>query len=101
MLCWRRRHASSTSDSSCLPKTSRAKALELFMCSGALRPAAMRDWPVFSQSCRADRPRKANLKNSIDQANREALRRIVDGEPVLVDVVAARDAIPELADYVI
>ena len=41
------------------------------------------------------------MKKSIDQANREALRRIVDGDPVLVDVVAARDAIPELADHVI
>jgi len=38
---------------------------------------------------------------SIDQANREGLRRIIDGEPVLVDVVAARDAIPQLADHVI
>jgi Protein of unknown function (DUF1116) len=40
------------------------------------------------------------LKN-IDQANREAVRRIVDGEPILVDVVPARRAIPELADRVI
>jgi Protein of unknown function (DUF1116) len=38
---------------------------------------------------------------SIDQANREAVRRIVDGEPILVDVVPARRAIPELADRVI
>jgi hypothetical protein len=38
---------------------------------------------------------------SIDQANREALRRIVDGEPILVDVVPARDAIPTLGNDVI
>ena len=38
---------------------------------------------------------------SIDQANREALARIVGGEPILVDVVRARDAIPQLADRVI
>jgi hypothetical protein len=38
---------------------------------------------------------------SIDQANREALRRIIEGEPILVDVVAGSQAIPELADNVI
>jgi hypothetical protein len=38
---------------------------------------------------------------SIDQANREALRRIIDGEPILVDVIPASQAIPELADGVI
>jgi hypothetical protein len=38
---------------------------------------------------------------SIDQANREALGRIIDGEPILIDVVPAWQAIPELADHVI
>ena len=38
---------------------------------------------------------------SIDQANREALRRVIDGEPILVDVVPASQAISELADGVI
>ena len=37
----------------------------------------------------------------IDQANQEALRRILAGEPVLVDVVPASQAIPDLADRVI
>ena len=35
----------------------------------------------------------------IDQANHEALRRILGGEPVLVDVVPASEAIPDLADH--
>lgn len=38
---------------------------------------------------------------SIDQANKEALRRIVDGEPILVDCIPAAQAIPELADNMI
>jgi hypothetical protein len=38
---------------------------------------------------------------SIDQANHEAQRRIIDGEPILVDVVPASQAIPALADNVI
>jgi hypothetical protein len=39
---------------------------------------------------------------NIDQSNQEALRRILAGEPVLVDVVAASQAIAELAaDHVI
>ena len=37
----------------------------------------------------------------IDQANQEALRRLVSGEPILVDVVPASQAIAELADQVI
>jgi hypothetical protein len=37
----------------------------------------------------------------IDQANQEAFRRIVGGEPILVDVVPASHAIAELADRVI
>jgi Protein of unknown function (DUF1116) len=37
----------------------------------------------------------------IDQANQEALRRIIAGEPILVDVIPASQAIAELADRVI
>ena len=37
----------------------------------------------------------------IDQANEEALRRILAGEPILVDVVPASQAIPDLADRMI
>ena len=37
----------------------------------------------------------------IDQANQEALRRIIAGEPILIDVIPAAQAIAELADDVI
>ena len=37
----------------------------------------------------------------IEDANQEALRRILAGEPVLVDVVPAAEAIPDLADRMI
>ncbi len=39
--------------------------------------------------------------STIDQANQEALRRILAGDPVLVDVVPAREVIPDLADRMI
>jgi Protein of unknown function (DUF1116) len=35
----------------------------------------------------------------IDQANHEALRRILAGEPVLIDVIPASEAISDLADH--
>lgn len=38
---------------------------------------------------------------SIDDANREALRRILAGDPILVDVVPASQAIPALVDRMI
>jgi hypothetical protein len=38
---------------------------------------------------------------TIDQANQEALRRILAGDPVLVDVVPASEAIPALTDRTI
>jgi len=38
---------------------------------------------------------------TIDQANQEALRRILAGDPILVDVVPASEAIPDLADRMI
>lgn len=37
----------------------------------------------------------------IDQANQEALRRIIAGEPILVNVIPASQGIAELADHVI
>jgi uncharacterized protein DUF1116 len=37
----------------------------------------------------------------IEEANQEALRRILTGEPILVDVVPAAQIIPDLADRVI
>lgn len=36
--------------------------------------------------------------DSIEQANQQAVRRMLDGDPVLIDVVTAVDAIPALAD---
>jgi hypothetical protein len=39
--------------------------------------------------------------SAIDQANQEALRRILAGDPVLLDVVPASEAIPDLADRMI
>jgi Protein of unknown function (DUF1116) len=38
---------------------------------------------------------------NVDQSNQEALRRIIAGEPVLVDVIPASQAVTELADHVI
>ncbi|HKS63267.1 MAG TPA: DUF1116 domain-containing protein, partial [Xanthobacteraceae bacterium] len=38
---------------------------------------------------------------TIDEANQEALRRVLAGDPVLVDVVPASQAIPDLADRMI
>jgi hypothetical protein len=39
--------------------------------------------------------------STIDQANQEVLRRILAGEPVLVDVIPASEAIPDLKDRMI
>jgi hypothetical protein len=38
---------------------------------------------------------------TIEQANQETLQRILAGEPVLVDVIPASQAIPDLSDHVI
>ena len=43
----------------------------------------------------------SNASQIIDTANQEALRRVLAGEPVLADVVPAREAIPQLADRMI
>src|SRR6185295_2426612 len=68
------------------------------MCAGARRPAATLVSPAFLTSCAADEIRKSRPLKIIDQANHEALRRILDGEPVLIDVIPASQAIPDLAD---
>jgi len=39
--------------------------------------------------------------SKIDAANGEALRRLLAGDPVLVDVVPAAEAIPKLSDHII
>jgi hypothetical protein len=41
------------------------------------------------------------MVKSIDEANQDALRRILDGDPHLVDVIPAAQAIPELTDRMI
>jgi hypothetical protein len=41
------------------------------------------------------------LLRRVEQANHEALRRILSGEPILVDVVPASQAIPDLTDHMI
>jgi hypothetical protein len=59
----------------------------------------MRTLPACSTSSEADTG--LGILQIIDQANREALRRILAGEPVLVDVIPASQAIPDLADRTI
>lgn len=41
------------------------------------------------------------LKQRVDDANREAATRVVAADPVLIDVVAAREIVPELDDRLI
>jgi hypothetical protein len=41
------------------------------------------------------------LENRIDKANDEALRRMLGGDPVLVDVIPASEAIPRLSERMI
>jgi Protein of unknown function (DUF1116) len=45
-------------------------------------------------------PRGSPL-NLIEEANQEALRRVLTGEPILVDVIPAAQAIPDLVGHVI
>src|SRR5262249_25493286 len=89
------------SGSSCLPRTWRARARPWFTCAGARRPAAMHALPACSPSSAAERDLESKPLQSIDQANHEAQRRIIDGEPILVDVVPASQPIPRRADTVI
>jgi hypothetical protein len=42
-----------------------------------------------------------DIVTKIDSANAEAIRRLLAGDPVLVDVIPAREAIPKLADKTI
>jgi len=44
---------------------------------------------------------RSSPAQTIEQANQEALRRMLGGEPVLVDVVTASQAIPDLAERMI
>src|SRR3954467_10147015 len=72
------------------------------MCGGALQQVEILPSPVFSKSSAADEVFwEGNPLSTIDQANQEALRRILAGDPVLVDVVPASEAIPDLADRTI
>ena len=71
------------------------------MCAGALRQAEMLTSRAFSRSSKADKSREGKPLQTIDQANQEALRRILAGDPLLVDVVPASEAIPDLADRMI
>jgi len=43
----------------------------------------------------------SDIAHRIDQANDEALRRMLVGEPVLVDVIPAAEAMPALKDHMI
>ena len=58
----------------------------------------MRNSPGCWRSCVASRVKPLS---TIDQANQEALRRILAGDPVLVDVVPASEAIPDLGERMI
>jgi hypothetical protein len=61
----------------------------------------MRISPACWVSCEADAAIRGKPLKIIEEANRETLRRMLAGEPVLVDVVPASAAIPELAGPVI
>ena len=39
-----------------------------------------------------------NVMDAVDRANQEAYRRLCDADPILVDVIPARDAIPQFSD---
>jgi hypothetical protein len=60
----------------------------------------MRISPACSKSSGANKREGARL-STIDQANQEALRRILAGDPVLVDVIPASEAITDLKDRMI
>src|SRR5262245_28416631 len=81
------------------PRTSPRRTRRLRMCAGALRPAGMRTSPICSRSSAAGN--QVKRLSTIDQANHEALRRILAGDPVLVDVIPASEAIPDLKDRMI
>ena len=56
---------------------------------------------LLDQARDADEALKGKPLQIIEEANQEALRRILAGEPILVDVVPASQAIPDLADRMI
>ena len=68
-------------------------------------PHVQLDWRPPAQAVGSQWPQGTNgpslRRAAIDEANRVALQRIIDAEPVLVDVTSAGDAIPELADLVL
>ena len=45
--------------------------------------------------------REVSVPKRIDAANQEALERLFQSDPVLVDVIPAKDAIPALVDRTI
>jgi hypothetical protein len=42
-----------------------------------------------------------DIKQKIEKANEEAVRRLTSGEPVLVDIAPAREVIPGMKDKMI
>src|SRR3954470_15758566 len=72
------------------------------MCAGALPRLEILTLPAFLKSSAADEVFwEGKPLSTIDHANQEALRRILAGDPVLVDVVPASKAIPNLTDRMI
>jgi hypothetical protein len=61
----------------------------------------MRISPGCSASCEVDAAIWGKPLKIIEEANRETLRRMLAGEPVLVDVMPAAEAIPELKERMI
>ena len=45
--------------------------------------------------------REASLPKRIDAANQKAIERLFQADPVLVDVIPAKEAIPALVDHTI
>src|SRR5689334_19422694 len=121
--CSRRVRGWSTSASRCSPPTWRRARRPSSTWSGARRREATPASPACSRSCGAEHdPEKLALGldpgwrpvfgqdhaqargvavKSIDEANQDALKRILDGDPHLVDVIPAAQAIPELKDRTI
>ena len=61
----------------------------------------MRISPGCSASCEVDAAIWGKPLKIIEEANRETLRRMLAGEPVLVDVMPAAEAIPEFKERMI
>lgn len=54
-------------------------------------------WAPPAMAIAGKLPLPVAISERVDAANREAVNRILSGDPVLVDVIPAREAIPELA----